>query len=283
MDLDQYTLDSLADQAKLRFLETGKHPTDLVTAIAIREDLNDEQARRLCEATNVAIKKHKTHKERDPQAEFPLADWKDVVQQLVDRSVDDEAIGDIMTDKTASLQADDWEIFEEIMGDNVLEKKATAPDREREAMAVIQMLRYAQNEAAGFRTRSDVAKESSAVKMFKYLRGEAIQNQNINMPYTIALEKIGSRDHTSHDQVEAFFDLAREFLERDANIKLAALELVPIHGTINPSWSFLRHLSHYLGEDANAQKFASVEKTLDNQLNELITAMGRIRIENSEA
>jgi len=276
MELDQYTLDTLAKKALGIFLEQGKHPNDIVVSLAQKNDLNDEQARRLCESTNVAIKRYKTHEEHDPQAEFPLADWKTVVQELVDGS--SEELGEIMGEKTASLGSDDWELFEELMGDNniSLGKEASGPERTtKDIISVIEMLKQARDEAAKFKLQSEIAKSAAADTMLRYLREEAIKDQNINQAYSISLEKIGSRSEAQHDGVEAFFDIAHGYLSKELNIKIAELTLVPIHGTINPSWSFLRKLSYYMGENANSQKLGGVEITIQHQLDSLMKSIGR--------
>lgn len=279
MDLEQYTLDSLARKALSIYLESGEHPNNIVIEIASNNNLNPEQTRRLCEATNVTIKKHKTYEENDPQAEFPLADWK-VVCSNVSSEDHEDILDDILADeeKMASLLGEDaWDIVEQTNPSGCsLEKKAgSAGPSVADLSSAIEMLKHAKQDASGFRVSAETSKAAAVRNLLSTLREDAIKEQSINRAYTIALEKIGSISKERHDAVEYFFDSAHGFLSSDLNIKMAELGLVPVHGTINPSWSFLKDLSHYIGEKASARKLAHVEKEIQHQIDDLTRAVGR--------
>jgi hypothetical protein len=266
-------LDSWSEQIAQSYLVNETDPTETTKQKVLEEGLNVEQAKRLCEGSNTAIRNKLTYELKDPQGTFPVIDWKDVVGETEELQ---QRIGDTIMDKGAALMPpSDWEYFEELMGDNEpIEKAASHGGDYQDALAIISMLKRARNEASLHRMNAIAELEKSAGWLQNELKRDVIKTGSINEAYTIANDYIIKTGSGWGNQIEAFFNRSHAYFNQNIPVKLASLETVDLGGDINPNSKFVKEMRNYLDNSDCVRKYAKVENHISKKIDEMVSYLG---------
>jgi len=179
MNIDTSLLNKWAGRVKDEYINDKTDPTDEVREIVEENDLNYKQAQRLCEASNLAIKRELRSSSGPDDVQFPLASISDVFDGPVDRTEE--------VDKEASLRPDSLldrysEYFLSEYG--TMEKEAELRLTCDKLAMVIEKMEQKALFARRKVTANERAFEKVAHQMLDYLDTEARATGSVNESYT---------------------------------------------------------------------------------------------------
>lgn len=266
MDITQRMLDTWAEEIAEAHLENKLNLDELIKIKSTEKELNIEQTRRLCEAVNTKVRQKLTYEHRNPQATFDVVDWKNIVGQ------NDLLQG--LGDKSASLYPNDWEYFEDMMGDNepALEKVAQKEDT-NEVLALITMLKRASESASQHRVDAQMKTENAALWLDNSLRNDVIKTGSLNEAYTIAMDQIAPHNDW-RPKVEDFFHSKHAYYSQTIPIALDGLDVEKIGGAINPTSKFVKQMRTYFKNYDAEEKYEKIANYLDKKSERLIAYLG---------
>jgi hypothetical protein len=253
MKFSQVFLDQAASEVADRFMKKGEAPTDVVLDIALRNSLNVEQIRRVCEAGNIAIKIAST----DPNIVFPLAKYEEVLDTM-QPSVEGPSTGEVAeVSKTASFDQED---LPPLLDEDEMSKIAEYKTARNRNYAAANM--YFGLENAIQATRREMAEiaesvEKQAAFIIESAVSEMVKLGNANQSYSILA-------NLCHNEVEQallgqLYKIACRQFERDYGREVPVVETVKIAGIPNPSSPLFEAVSGYLD---NMGKYAMKRESL---------------------
>lgn len=241
MKFSQVFLDQAASEVAERFLKQGEAPTDAVTDIALRNSLNVEQIRRVCEASNIAIKIGSA----DPNVVFPLAKYEDVIDTMQPAVEGPSAAEVVGVSKTASLQQDELPSLLDEEDMNKIAEYKTARNRNYAAANMYYGLENAIRD-----TRREMAKiandvEKQAAYVIDAVVGDMVKRGNANQIYSV-LSNLCHNEAETGLLTQLFKIAARQF-ERDYGLEIPSNpEVEKIAGVPNPTSPLFEAVSGYL-------------------------------------
>lgn len=179
MNIDTSLLNKWSDRVKDEYINSQIDPTDEVRDIVEENDLNYKQAQRLCEASNLAIKRELRNSSGPDDVQFPLVSIKDVF--------DGPADGIDEVDKEASLRPESFldrysEYFLSEYG--TMKKEAELTITCDKLATVIEKMEQKAMFTRRDVTASERAFEKVAHQMLDYLDTEARAMGSVNESYT---------------------------------------------------------------------------------------------------
>lgn len=187
MNVTTGSIKAWAEAVKEGYLVNKMHPSDLVEEIARANDLNTEQVKRLCQASNLAIKQSLRPNGRHDEVMFPLASYEEVLEKLQPGY----ELGEDMEVKESSLAPESR--MSEFSRHYLLQanrppmtKQASAPLTSRAMGAIANAIEGRYNTKRRELTLTKMAAEKQFGHILEYLEEEAKVARNINRSYTAA-------------------------------------------------------------------------------------------------
>lgn len=276
MEMTREYLTRSAHEVRDAFLKTQEDPTASVVNIARSDDLNGEQVRRLCEAANVAIKRYLTFELKDPQATFPVVDWRNVMEQL---GLPQTSFGYVDPDDDSAMKAAGIDVVGDVLKaayeGNVIQKHAShraATATREERLKRLGMLKEAREQLRKKECELGEAADKAVRSIWTQLRDDAIKTGSINEAYTIALDRVGLPYKLS-PAVDDLFSRMHKSISSNVTSKLAALDVTPVIGAINPDWKLLGDLTTYIASNKARTKVAEMITSADAKIDETLSEL----------
>lgn len=276
MEMTREYLARRANEVRDAFIKTQEDPAVLVVNIAREDGLNGEQVRRLCEASNVAIKRYLTFELKDPQATFPVVDWRIVMEQL---GLPQTSFGYIDPDDDTAMKAAGFDVVGDVLKvaceNNAMQKHAArcaVAATRQEQMKRLGLLKQAREQLLHKECELGAAADQSVRAIWNQLRDDAIKTGSINEAYTIALDRVGL-PHQMESAVDELFGRMHKSITHNVTAKLAALEVTPVIGAINSDWNLLGDLATYLASSKARVKVAEMIRSADAKIDETLQAL----------
>lgn len=268
MDINTQILNDWADEVNKAFLDNQIDPSESVTAIVQKNDLNIEQTKRLCEASNLSIKRTlKTTKVDD--VSFPLASHEKVLG-MVQPNVDEPDYA-----KEGSLKPDS--AFKQFCRyaflEYGLEKTASAFE-----MGVDHYIAVSEDAGRKSRTiRRELTGQRGTVRklasrIMNYLQDEARATKNLNGSFTAVCQ------HIDTGFAEDFYKKAHKLITESHVYAYPAPEIHKIAGRVaNPTSEIVVLFRKYAREiekmdDLQSQfdKMDGFRKKADKHISKLV-------------
>jgi hypothetical protein len=224
-----------------------------VSELVTEHQLNLEQAKRVCEASNLAIKQAQS----DPQAVFPVADIKKVISVL--QPTDKTKVASVQEEEEEewlreSLEKVGFTISDELA--EALNERMTGPQREiiiekfattkkYAVYAFDRGLKIAIKKYEDEMTDLRLGIEKVSFAMLGTLRDELNAKRSINHSFS-ALVKTAASDEAS-DEIIKFYKFAFGYLTRDRYKLVEELALTKVAGRVCIANPLFRHMTHYIG------------------------------------
>lgn len=230
MNMTPRSLSDLAEAVREAYTVNEMHPTDMVEELARAHDLNPEQVKRLCEASNMAIKNYMKKGKVDDIA-FPLASSHEVLARLQPGEEEDP----LETNVTASLAPESRirefaRFYLSGKGKPMVKTAAYRGDPVKSCAAVLSELTKRANakRLELSKIKGDTAKVAS--RIIDYLSDEARTKRSLNQSYTAVKECL-----PDNEAVEPMYKTAHKMICEGLHYPYPEPELVKLAGRIpNP-------------------------------------------------
>lgn len=242
-------LDQTADRVKAAFLKQGAAPNDTIALIAREDNLNIEQIQRVCEASNLAIKRAAA----DPGAVFPLAIYEDVVASIqpsikMASTQDTPELSKVAAFVPPSDQSKGIPLSEAVM-----QKRASRNDQKR--YSTLTRLHQGMDNAIEATAKEigqmKVAARRTAHDLFEMLRKEAGLNGSINNSYSVFMDTF--RDEASRQHIYDFYKAASAALGEYSR-PCDSLEYEKTAGYVDTGSPLYVKMSDYLAKMADLHR-----------------------------
>ena len=278
MEMTREYLTRKANEIRDAFIETQKDPIGFVVSIAKADGLNGEQVRRLCEAANVSIKRYLTFELKDPQATFPVVDWRMAMDHL---GLPQASFGYVDIDDDSELKAAGMDVVDDIMkaaSSNLNMQKQAASCAStlsrKDQLHKLSVLKQARAQLMTKECELGCEADKSITAVWNLLRDDAVKTGSINEAYTIALDRVGMR-YEMPDAIDALFNKMHKSISHGVTSKLAALEVTPVIGAINPDWDLIHHLTTYVAANQARSKVSEMIKSAESKIDGILVDLFR--------
>lgn len=269
---DREFVDRMARNAAKAFMESEVGLDDIVIAIAQEHDLNHEQIKRICEASNIKTK----DKINEPLKNFELADAQSVIAFLqpstkedAEENIKEAAMRDGMSKETLSGAIQSAMADEETMikfakhfspHASVLREKI-ARQRGSAVRKVYDGLKLALQKNAAEQARISGQTDDIATSIVGVLLKEGNAKGSINGSLS-AMLKIAGDDQVAKIKIYAIYKMADNILESRWTRPVAALALEKTAGYPDPGARLPQLFKKYL----ELRKEAGVKKLVSEKL-----------------
>lgn len=221
MDITTSILKDWASEAKEAFVEKSVEPSVSVKSIMEENDLNREQTKRLCEATNLEIKRALRKPKGPDDVQFPLAS----IDEVMTGSTDGEEMKEASLDAGASY-------FEKCASEfysarSSRKESNVVMDGEKLAM-VVESLGLKESQARRATTMKVKEFEKIARNIIDYLTDEARATGSVDESYTVVSSCMKKRASL----VDRFYKYADKVIEVD----LYGMTIKKANVIENPDW-----------------------------------------------
>jgi len=276
MEMTKAYLTQRANEVRDAFISDQRDPAIHVVDIARKDALNGEQVRRLCEASNVAIKRYLTFELKDPQATFPVVDWRKVMDSL---GLPQTPFGYVDPEDDTALKAASFDVIEDITKaaglNDIMQKHASAESsaaERRDLVHQLDVLKRAKAQLQAKECELGCEADKALGSIWGVLRNDAIKTGSINEAYTIALDKVGMR-YQMPDAIDELFNKLHRSISQTVTSKLAALDVTPVIGAINPEWDLVHNLTVYMASNKGRHKVAQMIQSADRKIDETLATL----------
>ena len=261
-------VDEMARSAAKAFMENDISLDDAVIAIAQEHDLNHEQIKRICEASNLRTK----NDINEPLKDFDLADAKSVIaylQPAQEKNVKEAAMEDSMSMETLSgavqaAMADEdtmMKFAEHFAPNSSVIREKIARQQGSAVRKIYDGLKTALQknaaEQALIRGRTDDAASHIVGVILKEGNAKGSINGSLS-----AMMKLAEDDQVEKIKIYAIYKMADELLKTRWTRPVAALCLEKIAGTPDPEARLPQLFKTYLG----LRKEAAIKKLVGEKL-----------------
>ena len=236
MNINSSLLNEWAEAVREAYMVNDIHPNDMVEEIAEANDLNIEQIKRLCESSNLTIKRA-LKKGKVDDVSFPLASFQTVLDNL-------QPEAEVTEMKEASLIPDTplKQFYRHILtGKGGMKKEAAAPELNESILAeMVEHTRQQHMKARREVTLQKHVTEKLASRIVDYIADDFRKNFNANSSYTVA------REYADPELVDKMYKLAHKLIVEDHEYEYPEPELMKLGSRLpNPDSEIVKLFDMY--------------------------------------
>jgi hypothetical protein len=271
MRFDRQVVESIAKEVLDAYLD-GINPNEKITQLTEMYSYTPSQIRRICESSNVAIKRYLSGKSEDQNFTFPLADAEGIIGGI--SGGDGEEME--LIDKQASYEGDDWEWFDDNLGHVLMEKTADTWVNPGGVAAILIGLDQAINDV-----RQDLNGKSSdlskvAMGLDRLIKKSFHEDGNINKIYSIATSLVPEDERIT---IENLFKQAHNKLEVAIQFPIGDLEQVKLAGVVNKNSRFAELITEYVDLHKDVTKYAMALASLEDKKSKVAEMFSQMYVE----